>query len=350
MATIARTAKAGGGTNFNAGQTIDPDEVNTDFNTLYTEVNGALDDGNVETGTIPGAKTLRFTEIAVPSSPSSNDLYVYAADDGGLTVLRSKDSSGTVTTYGFTLPRSYLAGLGTVQAADADHDITIAVGAARDSTDAKNLVLSSAITKRLDATWAVGDGNGGLDTGVAGNTTWYHLWLIMRSDTRVVDALFSTSATAPTMPTNYDYKRRIGAVITDGAAAIVDYVQSGDEFLWLVPPLDLTGDTTEAATSRTLTVPTGVSVVARLGVSVSFSAADQSLWLSELSVTDAAPSATASPLATFTSQTVNNTGMGGILVRTNTSAQIRSRTTGTIDGINLNIATYGWYDRRGRDD
>ena len=40
MATIARTAKAGGGTNFNSGQTIDPDEVNTDFNTIVTEVNG----------------------------------------------------------------------------------------------------------------------------------------------------------------------------------------------------------------------------------------------------------------------------------------------------------------------
>ena len=36
MGTIARGSKAGGGTNFNSGQTIDPAEVNTDFNTAYT--------------------------------------------------------------------------------------------------------------------------------------------------------------------------------------------------------------------------------------------------------------------------------------------------------------------------
>lgn len=101
MATIARTAKAGGGTNFNSGQTIDPDENNTDFNTLYTEVNGNLDDANVETGTIPGAKSLRFTEISAPSSPSSNDILVYAKDDGaGVTRLYTKDAAGTERAVG----------------------------------------------------------------------------------------------------------------------------------------------------------------------------------------------------------------------------------------------------------
>lgn len=103
MGTIARTAKAGGGTNFNSGQTIDPAEVNTDFNTIVTEVNGLLDDGNIETATIPGAKSLRFTEISAPSSPSSNDLLVYGADDGaGVTRLHSKDSAGNVLALGYT--------------------------------------------------------------------------------------------------------------------------------------------------------------------------------------------------------------------------------------------------------
>jgi hypothetical protein len=84
VGTIARGAKAGGGTNFNSGQVIDPAEVNTDFNTIVTEVNGLLDDGNIESGTIPGAKTLRFTGIAIPSNPASGDLLVYklnSADD-----------------------------------------------------------------------------------------------------------------------------------------------------------------------------------------------------------------------------------------------------------------------------
>lgn len=99
MGTITRGAKAGGGTNFNSGQTIDPAEPNTDLNTIVTEINGLLDDANVETGTLPGAKSLRFTEISAPSSPSSNDILLYGADDGaGVTKLITKDSAGAVKT------------------------------------------------------------------------------------------------------------------------------------------------------------------------------------------------------------------------------------------------------------
>ena len=87
-------------------------------------------------------------------------------------------------------------------ATDLVNDITIAAGKARDATDAVNLILAIGLTKRLDANWAVGDAQGGLDTGSIANTT-YHVWLIKRSDTGVVDALFSASATTPTMPANY---------------------------------------------------------------------------------------------------------------------------------------------------
>lgn len=103
MATIARTAKAGGGTDFNSGQTIDPAEVNTDFNTAYTEINGNLDDGNIETATIPGAKSLRFTEISAPSTPSSNDVLVYGTDGTGtLSWLSMKDASARTCLIGRT--------------------------------------------------------------------------------------------------------------------------------------------------------------------------------------------------------------------------------------------------------
>ena len=38
------------------------------------------------------------------------------------------------------------------------------------------------VVKRLDAAWAVGTNQGGLDTGAEGVSTWYHLWLIKRTD------------------------------------------------------------------------------------------------------------------------------------------------------------------------
>ena len=45
--TVTRGTKAGGGTDFQDGQTIEASEVNTDFNTLYNLVNGNIDGDNV---------------------------------------------------------------------------------------------------------------------------------------------------------------------------------------------------------------------------------------------------------------------------------------------------------------
>lgn len=80
MGTIARGAKLGGGTNFNTGQLRASGEVNTDFNTAYAEINGLLDDANIETATIPGAKSLRFTDISVPSAPAADQALLYGVD------------------------------------------------------------------------------------------------------------------------------------------------------------------------------------------------------------------------------------------------------------------------------
>lgn len=77
---------------------------------------------------------------------------------------------------------------------DATNDIDISAGKRRDSTDAEDMVLASELTKQLDASWAVGTNQGMLDTGTVGNNT-YHLFLIKRSDTGVVDVLASLSAT-----------------------------------------------------------------------------------------------------------------------------------------------------------
>src|ERR1017187_7772965 len=93
--------------------------------------------------------------------------------------------------------------------------IDIASGIARDIDDTTNMVLTSSITKSIASSWAQGTGNGGLDTGTVAASTWYFLWLIYSSEMGVVDALFSTSPTSPVMPTDYDSKRRIGAVLTD---------------------------------------------------------------------------------------------------------------------------------------
>lgn len=247
------------------------------------------------------------------------------------------------------LPRSYLAGLGLANnGGDASNDIDIAPGAARSADDTGDLVLASSLTKRLDALWAVGTAQGGLDTGAKAASTWYHIWAIKRLDTGVVDALFSLSATSPTMPTDYTLKRRNGSVRTDGALAIRAFTQVGDQFLWTTPILDVSGDFTEAATLRTLTVPPNTDALVNVGGD--FSNDDQIIYLTAVAQTDAAP-AVATALGTVTIRTAGTGGVFGLLrIRVDAARQIRSRTTGTLDGAGLNIAAVGWWDRRGRDD
>jgi hypothetical protein len=127
-------------------------------------------------------------------------------------------------------------------AGDATNDLDIAAGGAMDSTGAYWMTLSAAITKQLDAAWAVGTNAGGLDTGAVGNSDYY-IWLIKRSDTGVVDALYSLSSTAPTMPTNYDYKRLIGWFKRVGGTIVAFHTYEteggGIEVSWDVPTLDV---------------------------------------------------------------------------------------------------------------
>jgi hypothetical protein len=60
------------------------------------------------------------------------------------------------------------------------------------------------------------NGVDGLDTGAIAASTWYYIWII--SDGINVRALASLSRTAPTMPSGYTYKARVGSFRTDGTA------------------------------------------------------------------------------------------------------------------------------------
>ena len=68
MGTITRGTKAGGGTGFNSGQTIDPAENNTDFNTAYTEINGNLDNDNIKAAAAIVSSKITFDGARVTNS------------------------------------------------------------------------------------------------------------------------------------------------------------------------------------------------------------------------------------------------------------------------------------------
>lgn len=127
----------------------------------------------------------------------------------------------------------YISGLILINnAIDFNNDIDVQIGEASDQTSLYRMRLTSIVTKRLDASWVVGSGNGGLDTGAKAINSAYHVWLIQRLDTRVTDVLYSLSPSAPTMPANYTIKRRIGVVMTDAGGNIRQFWQSDNLFYY----------------------------------------------------------------------------------------------------------------------
>lgn len=232
----------------------------------------------------------------------------------------------------------------TLSAAGSTATFGIAVGAAIGAA------LTSAYTKTTSA-WALGTAAGSLDTGAIANTTWYHVYIIQRSDTGVVDILISLSATAPTMPTNYDRKRRIGSMLTNGSAQWVKFTQTGDLFLWDVPAAsaDINYAPTGTAAAKVVNVPTGVKVIAKLlglcqigaGDATAFLIFSPSQSVTSISTTDA------NVIAYLNSAAQSDQGFA-VDILTDTSAQVKVIGSGTTASSLIRATAIGWIDTRGK--
>jgi hypothetical protein len=267
-------------------------------------------------------------------------------------------SKNTATNYdtGWTTPSAaggvlynYLGGL-TLSYVNTT-TFGIATGAATSDDNTTLMTLTLAYTKTR-AAWAVGSGNGALDTGTIAANTWYHIYLIERTDTGVVDVLMSLSASAPTMPASYNVKRRIGSIRTIAASNLMQFTQVGDQFIINPPVFDggsAAGGISIPITTTLITlsyVPSGIQTVAFFEA---FLTADPSgsvqleIW---------------SPDSAFLSGSFNlwgyasgGTGAADFNVRTNTSRQIAIRAYVAVAGsasYGVWFVTKGWTDNRGK--
>ena len=158
-------------------------------------------------------------------------------------------------------PQEFVAGLTlSNNAGDPNNKIDIAPGRARGS--GVTVEISSTITKRLDANWSEGDGEGGLDTGSKAANATYHVFVIRKDDDGTGDVLFSTSATSPTVPVGWTRVQRLGAVLTDASGNIWPFVQSGNTFFFnAVDGISVySSTTTRAKAPLSVVVPNGVRV------------------------------------------------------------------------------------------
>lgn len=256
-----------------------------------------------------------------------------------------------VSTINPALVPGYLSGL-TLSTAGSSATFSVAAGVAND-TASGGLMTGSALSKTTGS-WVVGNNNGGLDvtSPAIANSTWYHVYLIKRPDTGVVDIAISTNATAPLLiptanaviPAAYTLSRRIGSMKTNGSAQWTSFTQVGDQFIWAAPVQDVTNAGGAASRSTpTLTVPLGIVVNALFRANMgSIGAVSAQLMLPSLLETDASVTALNADLNTF-----NGNAAGAFARLTNTSQQIGYRSANTNTG-NICISTYGWVDTRGQ--
>lgn len=299
----------------------------------------------VAAGTNTGATTLNINAVGAKSITKSGLSPLVAGDivsGGTYEVVYDGTQFQLVTDT--RPPKGYISGL-TLSTAGSSTTFSVAAGECADSTDTVMMQLAASLSKTTSS-WAVGSGNGGLDTGAIAINTWYHAYVIRRPDTGVVDSIVSLSPSAPTLPTNYTQYRRIGAMRTNASSQWTSFVQDGDLFQWLAPVLDVNGAIPgSSAVLRALSVPTGLNVTAIINCRVVAGPSGEGIYFSDPAVTNLAASGTVAPLSQV-GASANVDGYGQVTCRTDTSAQVRTRLA--VGGTSaFYAATCGWYDTRG---
>lgn len=228
-------------------------------------------------------------------------------------------------------------------ATDATNDINIAAGEAVDSTVSDLMVLPSSLIKRLDATWVVGTNQGMRASGAAIANSTYHIFLIKRPDTGVVDIAADTSASGANIAANtnvaYTLSRYIGSIIRESGAIVV-FQDLGGGWFSRAPVQDRSSTAATASVLIALSVPDGVQCmpVTKITLNVGNTVTIESFYGS------AATGSANTVVATYTT----NTGAGSVvsstmptpMFMTNTSRQIYYAQTGT--ATSLNLSTSGW--------
>ncbi len=310
---------------------------------------------------IAGATNTGATTIAVNGLAATDITYLgnpltggEIASGGVYEVIYGGSDFHLVSSTKAPLVRGQLNGLElSNNATDSDHDIDIATGAARDSANAINLELGTALTKQIDASWASGDDAGGLSSSLTiAADTWYYVHLIIVSGS--VDVGFDTSLTAANLVTDHSATayRRIGAVRTDSSSNIIAFHQHGDFFRWDTLQLDVSDtSTTTTAAGEDYTLSAPPNMFAEIAVEVDGVSINQAR--AYLCPTEAAEQQPTGDTAIITALTqasgASSTKAGSqATIYVDGSSQIRGNTGNA--SVDLYITTVGWTDYRGKFD
>lgn len=363
----------------NTGGTVYSRITNSAFTALttITVVNdsGTLDSGlsavsygllSASNASIPAQRdiSLRFADATDPTKTVSFELGgLTTSTEVGLSVQNTTGVLSLISEYAYQntassngrllYPAGYIQGL--IQSVPTASTVSVSTGVTVNSSGTHNLILNAPITKVINSSWSVSSNGGGLlDVGAISTNIWYYGHAFKSTTSGWVDVGFSSSDTAPTLPTGYTVKsnRPVAAVyeVANTTVAHTAYETEGGgiELLWTVPTLDvnLSGTLTTSRRTDAVKVPQNFSVQAHLNVVTHDAGAAHYDWIYCPDETDAAPSGTAAPLANMLSETPNIRDERQLTIRTSSAGLIAARSTlATVDLYAVATIGFTWARR-----
>jgi hypothetical protein len=180
------------------------------------------------------------------------------------------------------------------------------------------------------------------------------VFVILHDDLTTVDGGYDTSLTATNLlsdATDYASYRRIGAVLLDATENIIAYMQAGDTFIWLPARQDIsiTNPGTSEVAHTLASVPADIRTQAN--VSIIFGRPNSVATFSYFTAgggdnTLGVPSTTNADAITYGDGRFATVHAS---LLTNTSRQIKTRSSETDSNLLVKIQTHGWTDFRGKE-
>lgn len=303
---------------------------------------------------------LTLTHSANLLLPGSADI-ITAAGDVAIVVADGLDIARVVsymtaasTANAGAYPINFRSGGEMVRTGGDADAIDVTAGGWRDGGDTDNITFTAFAAKQLDAVWAAGDTAGMLDTGAIAADTFYFIWVIKNPATGVVDILASLSSTAPTMPTGYTLKRRIGIIRTDATPDILPFVQNRNRFQRGAPIVSFTQDN-DPGTTAVLRVLNGIPLGYRVRPILSFTleaAEGATVAVAQILITDPALTDTVPTSTKFTAMLMSGDATAGANSVSflwdqgfcDTSGRVRTRQDVSNADMDFNCVTHGWID------
>lgn len=247
-----------------------------------------------------------------------------------------------------SLPAGHIDGLEiSNNAADLDHDITLAAGSCRSDDNTADIVVSADIVGvPMDTTFSDANGGGLRATETLPLNGTVHMFVIDNPDSdTITPKLLGSASINPPLPAGYSIKRRVGSVRTDGSNNIIRFRQTGDHFYLSPMVIDTSSTSYGTAVNQTLTVPTGIQVQAIVQVSLDASAFSTAVAINVQETgtpNSLAPSSTGAAIAITEA---NSFAAGVVPVVTRASVgDVLVRVSQNNVNLRVSITTLGWRD------